>query len=169
MKIESHEQNTGSPIKIADEVWIAAALLHREHPEREDFAIQEVVERLKQENLYGSLRPGVRTHVILHCVANKPPNPGGYIMLYATGKRTRRLYRPGDAVHPRRNGKVMPSREDIPARCHELLDWFEKEYAPSFTPKHPLEAVLALEGTGGEIWQGEDPDQYVRRLREGWE
>ena len=29
-------------IKVADEVWIATALLHRENPKREDFSVQKL-------------------------------------------------------------------------------------------------------------------------------
>lgn len=164
------ENELKTMVKVADEVWIATALLHREHHEREDYTIQEIVDRAETENVYGELRPGVRVHATQHCVANRPPNPGGYIMLYATGKRTRRLFRPGDPVHPRRNGKVIPNREDIPERYHELLDWYATEYARTRGAKgHPLDALLALKGTGKEIWQDEDPDEYVRRLREGWD
>src|SRR5205085_7010490 len=36
-------------LKVADEVWIAVALLHREHPERGDFTIEEIVDRAKLE------------------------------------------------------------------------------------------------------------------------
>ncbi|MDP9379453.1 MAG: hypothetical protein M3Q29_04755 [Chloroflexota bacterium] len=69
-------------IKVADEVWIAAALLHREHPDRPDFSIAEIVDRVAQEGLHKPLRPGVQIHATLHCVANKRPNPGTYRMLY---------------------------------------------------------------------------------------
>lgn len=37
--------------------------------------------------------------------------------------------------------------------------------------QHPCAAsdpILALRGTGREIWADEDADAYVRRLREGW-
>ena len=63
-------------LKVADEVWLATALLHREHPERPDFTVAEIVERARQEGLTRELRPGVYLHVNLHCVANRPPNPG---------------------------------------------------------------------------------------------
>ena len=33
-------------IRVADEVWIAAALLHREHPEAADFSLKEIEARL---------------------------------------------------------------------------------------------------------------------------
>src|SRR5580658_6709982 len=34
---------SGIAIKVADEVWIAAALLHREHSDEPDFAIEEIM------------------------------------------------------------------------------------------------------------------------------
>ena len=36
---------TKEHLKIADEVWIATAQLHQEHPEAEDFSIEEIVWR----------------------------------------------------------------------------------------------------------------------------
>src|SRR4051794_21323654 len=101
-------------IKVADEVWIALALLHRENLKQEHFSVSEIVARARRENLSGELRPGVQVHAYLHCVANLPPNPGRYRMLYVTGKNTRRLFREGDDFNPeRRSGKVIPRKEDL--------------------------------------------------------
>ena len=61
--------------KVADEVWIAVALLHRENPKREDFTVTEIVERARREKIAGGLRPGFQVHVYLHCVANRPAQP----------------------------------------------------------------------------------------------
>jgi hypothetical protein len=96
-------------IRCADEVWIAAALLHREHPQRNGFTIREIVTRAQREGILGVLRKGVSIHASVHCVANRPPSPAGFRMLYATGKRTRRLYRPSDEAHPKRRGKMIPN------------------------------------------------------------
>ena len=41
-------------IKVAAEVWIATALLHRENPKREDFTVAEIVERARREIYPGS-------------------------------------------------------------------------------------------------------------------
>src|SRR5712692_9175185 len=101
-------------LRVADEVFIATALLHRENPDRNDFTLSEIVDRAERENLYGELRPGVRVHASLHCVANRAPNPGRYRMLYATGDRTRRLLRAGDAYHPDRTGKLWPEPDAVP-------------------------------------------------------
>ena len=46
-------------IKVADEVWVAAALLHRQRPAAADFSIEEILERASQESIAGELRPGV--------------------------------------------------------------------------------------------------------------
>src|SRR6266704_361070 len=76
---------TKSPLKVADEVWIATALLHREHPKASDFSLEEIVESARKEGLHEPLRPGVYVHVVQHCVANRPPNPGRYRVLIETG------------------------------------------------------------------------------------
>ena len=157
-------------IKVADETWIAAALLHRENSSREDFAVQEIVDRAAKEAITGKLRPGVYVHARQHCVANRPPDPGRYRMLFATGKNTRRLFRPGDPYHPARDGsKMVPQKEEIPAEYHRLVDWYFSAYAATRTDVGKADPILQLRGLGKEIWGSEVPDAYVRRLRQGWE
>lgn len=162
--------STRKRVKVADEVWIATALLHRENPQRADFEVSEIVNRAATEALFGALRPGVYVHALQHCVANRPANPGRYRMLFATGKLTRRLFREGEPYHPTRDGgKVVPAREDIPSKYHYLLDWFALKFAPRRADLENSDPILGLRGLGSEIWKGENPDKYVRRLREGWE
>jgi hypothetical protein len=156
-----------SGIKVADEVWIAAALLQRENPSRSDFSIEEIVERAHKEALTEGSRPGVYVHVVQHCVANRPPNPGRYRMLYETGPGRRRLFRPGDAFHPSREGsKTTPMPGEIPQAYDSLLAWYRDWCAMARPAMDPL---LALAGSGSELWADEHADDYVRRLREGWE
>lgn len=157
-------------VKVADETWIVTALLHRENPSREDFTVNEIVDRAAKEALTGELRPGVYIHALQHCVANRRPNPGRYRMLFATGKTTRRLFRPGDAHHAARDGsKITPAREEIPPEFHHILDWYFAEYTTKPADTEKTDPILQLRGLGKEIWTGEDPDSYVRRLRQGWE
>ena len=164
------QAKTRQGLKVADEVWIVTALLHREHPDREDFLVAEIVDRARKEHLTPELRPGVYVHAILHCVANRPPNPGRYRMLVETGPNRRRLYRPGDpADEARRGGKVAPDHRAIPPKYHPLLDWYEKEYASRRGLSPEADPLLALRGTGRHLWAAEPADQSVRRLREGWE
>jgi hypothetical protein len=161
---------TGVDIKVLDEVFIATALLHREHPDRQDFTISEIVDRATRENLFGKSRPGVRAYASAHGVANRAPSPNRYGILYATGERTRRLLLAGDDVHPERAEKIFPDLEDIPPQHHELVEWARMRYRKGTSqPVRWLEGLLKMAGTGRDVWKGEDPDEYVRKLREGWE
>jgi hypothetical protein len=162
--------STKSSLKVADEVWIATALLHREHPEVTDFSVEEIVKRARRENLYGSLRPGVYVHVVQHCVANRPPNPGRYRMLFETADGHRRLFREGDIYHPEREGaKITPAAEDLSPGYDGLLAWYRDWCARTSSRIAKDDPLLALRGSGRQLWSSEHADDYVRRLREGWE
>ncbi|MBM2811695.1 MAG: hypothetical protein HW416_2454 [Chloroflexi bacterium] len=155
---------------IGTEVWIATALLHREHPERADFDVAEIMERIKQEIIVGEMRAGVETHIRQMCVANRKRDPSRLRILFATDTRRRRLFREGDAYDPgREGGKIAPSRDDVPEPYHYLLEWYGSAYARAAGDTQRKDPILALRGLGREMWVGEDPDGYVRRLREGWE
>lgn len=156
-------------IRVADEVWIAAAALHRRHPQAQDFSVAEVIGQAQSASITGEkpLRPGVRSHVYLHCVANRPPNLGRYRTLVETASGRRRLYRCGDPCHPERtSGKSRPQRHEIPAAYHELIDWYETVFTLG-PPSATVDPLLALRGTGREVWADEAADTYVRRLRAG--
>ena len=157
-------------IRVADEVWLATASLHRSRPDAADFAIAEIMAQAEAAQVAGlPLRPGVKIHVYLHCVANRPPNPGRYRMLFETASGRRRLYRPSDPCHPRRfTGKTVPKRGEIPAADGHLIDWYENVYVAE-TLETADDPILGLRGQGREIWADEDADAYVRRLREGWQ
>ena len=157
-------------LKVADEVWIIAALLQRENPDREDFTIEEIMERAQKEKLTELLRPGFYVHVIQHCVANRAPNPGPYRMLIETSQGRRRLFHKGDTFHPaREGGKITPSREGLPPRFARLLDWYQ-DWSSHFTRNAAQQdPLLRLRGSGRKLWADEHTDDYVRRLREGWE
>ena len=157
-------------LKVADEVWIATALLHRDHPEAADFAVEEIVKRAEREGLHKPFRRGVYVHVIQHCVANRPPNPGRYRMLYETSPGHRRLFRKGDTYHPDRDGaKITPEREDLPYGYNCLLSWYRDWSAMAAGNAAIEDPLLSLRGSGKRLWADEHADDYVRRLREGWE
>jgi hypothetical protein len=157
-------------IKVADEVWIATALLHREQPAQPDFTVEEIVERAAREGIAGPIRPGVYVHAVQHCVANRPPNPGRYRMLFETRPGRRRLFRNGDTYNPAREGaKITPNSEEMPYGYGGLLAWYRdwcSAAVGSATEKDPL---LSLLGSGKQLWSDEHADEYVRRLRKGWE
>lgn len=153
-------------VRLADEVWIAIALLHREHPGAADFSLKEIEARLAREGLTGDKRPGLYPHLSVHCVANRPPDKGRYRMLFETAPSRRRLFRPGDPYDPKREGgKIVPRRAEVPAKYHPLLDWYEREWAPASVG----DPLLALAARYRSLWKGVEPDEYVRQLREGFE
>ena len=157
-------------LKIADEVCIIMALLHREHPNRLDFTIEEVMERARKEGLTRHLRSGFYVHVVQHCVANRPPNPGRYRMLFETAPGRRRIFRESDSYHPQREGsKIMPSREDLPPRYSGFLAWYRAWSSAAATKSRQEDPLLSLRGSGKRLWAKEHADEYVCRLREGWE
>ena len=157
-------------VKVADEVWIATALLHRENPEQTDFSVDEIVDRAVKEQIAGAIRPGVYVHAIQHCVANRPANPARYRMLLETQPGRRRLFRKGDPYHQTREGsKIIPKPEEIPAGYGNLLRWYQ-DWSRATTRRSPdTDPILGLAGSGKDLWADEPADEYVRRLREGWE
>jgi len=157
-------------LKVADEVWIAGALLHRERPTQADFTVEELVGRAQKEGLELPLRPGVYVHVVQHSVANRPPNPGRYRMLYETAEGRRRLFRKGDPYHPAREGaKITPAPEELPAAYQYLLAWYREWSAATTKSAQQGDPLLSLIGSGKRLWADEHADEYVRRLRKGWE
>jgi hypothetical protein len=138
-------------VSCAVEVFLAAALLHKEQPSRPDFTIQEIVNRAARENITGEMRSGVNVHASQHCVANKTPNPAKHRMLFATGKHTRRLLLPGDEVHPARSGKIFPEPGEVPEEYLPLLVWAKERYENAHA------------GVGMTV---ENIDEWVRQLRD---
>jgi hypothetical protein len=155
---------------VADEVWIATAFLHKENPAKADFGIEEILNRAASAAPAGPQRPGVYVHVVQHCVANRPANPGKYRMLIETGSGRRRLFRKGDAYHPsREGGKIHPNADEIPAEYEELLQWYEEWSSAAGGAAAERDPLLSLSGSGSRLWSDEHADAYVSRLREGWE
>ncbi|MGO9646527.1 MAG: AbrB/MazE/SpoVT family DNA-binding domain-containing protein [Terriglobales bacterium] len=145
-------------MKVADEVWVAVALLHRENPARGDFAVQEIKARAKRENWL--TRPGFSQHVSYHCVASKPADPVNHRMLHEDSRGRRRLYREGDPCHPEReNGKIRPEQWDLSPEYKSLVDWYDRVYS-----KQPSTPVPVLAGATFEsASHGADRRQHLPR------
>jgi hypothetical protein len=161
---------TLTELKVADEVWIATALLHRERPSQPDFSIEEIKWRAAQEAGPRGLRPSVYQHIVQHCVANRAPSPGRYRMLFETAPGRRRLYREGDPCHSERQGsKTTPQAESLSSEHVGLLDWYHDWCATSARQFAVEDPLLKLRELSKGLWTGVDPDEYVRSLRQGWE
>ena len=140
-------------LKVADEVWIATALLHRENPQSEDFSVEEIARRAEREALAGGLRASFHMHVAQHCVANRPPHPARHRMLFETGSGRRRLFRKGDPHHPARKvGKITPDPLEMPYGYGVLLTWY-RIWSAAPPPRPPLHdhPLLALQRSGKQL------------------
>jgi hypothetical protein len=159
-------------VLVADECWIALALLQRERPERTSFAPKEIMDKLRAERICGELRTGLQPHIYLHNVANLEPNSAKYRMFYRLEDGTLRLFKTGDLAHPARKGKTYPKRLGLPERYHHLLDWYEKEYCAQPSPRSATPSrdfVLEMRGVGKEIWSDGGGDAVVESLRSQWD
>ena len=160
---------------LADRIWIAVALLHREFPDRDDFSKDEIRRKLDESGLgAGTERSSVNPHLKQHLVANvSPSNTKRYRMLFETRPGYLRLFRPGDLVHPdrqhSRNFKQTPKYDEIPSEYRPLLDWYETWSKQAHAPDAPInwedDPLIRLIGSGKQIWADEHADEYVENLR----
>ncbi len=158
-------------LKVADEMWIAAALLQQERGDEGDFSPSEIVRRAEQEGLSPVSRPGVLLHAQYHAVASKRPNPGRYRMLTETVRGRRRLFRPGDPSAPERAGaKTHPSLLEMPEKYRSLVNWYLNHYASPNSRKetHPMDQLREW-ASRIRPFRGINPDAYVDELRAGWD
>ena len=167
--METVQQQTETHILVADEVWCALAMLHRNHPQRVSFSAKEILEKVKAEHAHTDIRAGIQAHIYLHNVANLPPNSARNRMSYRLENDTYRLYRLGDPAHPLRKGKIVPNRAELPARYHDLLDWYEREYSKGGVQGEPKGLIERMWGVGRHLWAGVNADEYVNDLRKDWE
>lgn len=167
--METVQQQTEAHILVADEVWCALAMLHRNHPQRVSFSAKEILEQVKAEHAHTDIRAGVQAHIYLHNVANLEPNSARYRMFYRLEDDTYRLYRTGDPAHPLRKGKIVPNRAELPARYHDLLDWYEREYSKGGVLEEPKGLTERMWGVGRHLWADVKADEYVNDLRKDWE
>lgn len=161
-------------VKVADELYLIVALLHRENPSRDAFTIGEIIDRAAQEGLGGGRadQKSLRQHAYEHAAANIPPGKQGgrYRMVFRQEDNRIRLLRSSDYVHPERHQKFYPDKEEIPVEYQELLEWAKNRPEPGGADSVQwLRGLYELRGLGKHIWEGVDPDEYVRGLREDWE
>ena len=157
-------------IRVADECWVALALLHQINPERESFAAREILDRVRREKIHGELRAGLPSQIYWHNVANVAPSSARYRMFYKLGDGTYRLFRPGDDAHPARNWKTMPVRAELPERYRELLDWYGQQYCRREPRAPPVDDVQQMPGAGKQMRERQGGgDAFIARERGGWE
>ncbi len=91
-------------------------------------------------------------------------------MLYETAGGRRRLYRPGDPHNYARDGaKSTPDPADLPSEYFDLLAWYDQWVKHCAANAAATDPLLAMRGSGKEIWADEHADEYVENLRKGWD
>ena len=89
-------------------------------------------------------------------------------MLWATGKGNRRLARLSDRPHPeRQGGRTHAPWHLLPKQFAHLKNWYENEWNAAHD-RLDDDPLLALAGSGPDVWDGLSADDYVRSLRQGW-
>lgn len=154
-------------LKLADEVWVATALLHRDQPECSAFPGSKILGRAKQLHPSTPPRAGLNPHIYGHCVANAKPVSGRYRMLYREQSGRYRLFRDGDDFHPNRpRGRSTPDGESLPRKYRHLLDWYDSEYNKRSPLRPEDDPILALKGVGKELWRSlGGGDAFIKWLR----
>lgn len=163
------ESQLESHLLLADRIWIAVAMLHRQAPLHEDFSTAEIRTKLRETGLSNGLKPSsIAAHLKQHLVANVPPSTTGYRMLFQTQSGNLRLFRSGDYTDPQRKSKQMPKRDQISPQYHPLLDWYAEWSQKSSAIEKPDwkdDPLIRLIGSGKHIWADEHADDYVENLR----
>jgi hypothetical protein len=169
VRVEAH-----GAMRIADRIWLAAALLHIGHSSRASFSKREILEKLEAEGLAAGVERGtLNAHLDQHLVANRSPSSGKYRMLFETSDGNLRLFQPGDYTHParlqlRKPSKIVPRIQEIPQRYHDLLDWYtnwSRKSSRLQAPNYDDDPLIRLIGSGRHIWADEHADEYVENLR----
>ena len=154
---------------VFEQVFVAAARLHREEPSRTGFKGNELLRKVSELNSSPMRESTVNAHIYGHCVANKSASPGTYRILYRNPDGTLRLYREGDDYHPdRKNGRVAPEKEALPPEYRELVDWYWSEYTARRAGEPAQDPFLALRGLGKDVWKSLGGERFTDALRSNW-
>ena len=160
-------------VRVVEEVWIATCLLHLDFPDRLDFSVDEISLRTEQERITEKKRSSasIRTHVSLHCVANKPSNSCNVRYLYETSRGRRRLFNPADPFHDdRKDGQQLPRTEELPDRYKFLLGlhWLKFVGLEATEKNKGLLELIRLPELGNTDWLQRTADEHVAMLRSNW-
>ncbi len=158
---------------LADRIWFAVAMLHRDLPDRKDFSREEIRLKLRETGLdEGLKRTSINAHLKEHMVANVPPSSTRYRMLFETRPGYLRLFQPSDTPHQLRlagkPSKHMPRRDEVDQQFLPLLDWYQdwtNKRGATGPPNYDDDPLIRLIGSGKHIWADEHADEYVENLR----
>ena len=158
-------------MSAADLVWVATALLHREHPKSTGFVPRDIARKVLATEPQHSLDPKtISQHISKHCVANKKPDPSRHRILFQNEDGSYRLYRSGDPFSEgRENGKITPEPAVLAVKYADLLHWYRDEFDQGPIPDRNEDPLLELRGLGSEVWKELGGGEwFIRELRSNW-
>ena len=156
-----------SLIRVADEVWIAAALLHRRYPGREDFTVGEIVRRAADERVTGGGGGAAGGAVPRLSPLRRQPaaQPGALPDAGRDLEGAAAAVSPGRSLPPaarRRQGGARAARgAGALSRADRLVP---AGLCGRGAPAAEDDPILAL-GGAGPAPAGGDPDAWLARLR----
>ena len=114
-------------ITLPAAVWIATAILHRDHGADELFTPEQIVDKVAKKRTYN--RQSLQTTISSVCVANTDAYSTNHRMLYRVKPGKYRLYHKDDDYHKSRKGGITcPKTKDIPAKYKSLVKWYKEIY-----------------------------------------
>ena len=137
-------------LKVADEVWISTALLHRKLPDRRDFSVGEIVAQADAERATGApLRPGVQVSRLSALRGQQGSQSGA---LPHVGRDVEgapaACSAPGTpATRVVSGARRRRAEDELPPEYRELLSWYRRDYVGDDS-RREVDPILALRGAG---------------------
>ena len=72
-------------------------------------------------------------------------------------------------IHSAKDRRQCQNEKNFQKSTAGLLDWYRDWDRDTSQDRIKNDPLLALRGSGKHIWADEHADEYIRRLREGWE
>ena len=135
------------PVKIADAIWVATAMLHESEGVHASFSKDRICDQVVNEIDSSKNVGSIMHNISVHCLANRPAKSksDNHCKLYMESKEKYRLYRTGedDRDPSRRACSVEPDRGRLLPEHHKWIDWYRRVYCGKKAP--------SPQGASGEI------------------
>ena len=157
-------------IKVADEVWLATALLHRENPSRGLHAQGNRGAGCERGDRRRTATWCLRSRRSQHCVANRAPTPDAIACSTKRGPDIAACFVSATAtIRNAKEARSPPERMRSLRATRISSSWYEDWSQSQGEKASESDPLLALYGSGKKLWADEHADEYVARLRAGWE
>ena len=119
------------PVAMPEAVWMATAILHRDHGADELFTAGQIADVVADKNLCAKppSRAGLQAAITGTCVANTNAGSANHRLLYRAKPGKYRLYHKGDDYHKsRKGGMTHPGPKGLSPGHKDLVQWYKDIY-----------------------------------------